>query len=106
MPVKIQALPPAENLTFHVHSLDSLIGISLAEMMGLKIKAKKKWVYVPSRNQIWDYDTAIVQLAVDATANVSDYSYYVKVPKSFPYIWVAFMACIAGLGLLSLWLKG
>ena len=105
MPVKIQALPPAENLTFHVHSLDSLIGISLAEMMGLKIKAKKKWVYVPSRKQRWDYDTAIVQLAVDATANVSDYN-YVKVPKGFPYIWAAFMACIAGLGLLSLWLKG
>jgi hypothetical protein len=106
MPVKIQALPPAENLTFHVHSLDSLIGISLAEMMGFKYKAKKKWVYVHSRNQIWDYDTAIVQLAVDATANVSDYVYVKPPTKNSYYAWALFMACIAGLGMLSLHLRG
>ena len=59
-----------DNLTFHCKHLETgTDGISYSELLGVKYKARKRWVYVVPRNKLWDWETAVVQNLVEGTAD-------------------------------------
>lgn len=69
--VKMRVIPQVENLIFKVNTLAGGVdGVTYFQMLGGKLKAKNVFFHVVPRDKIYDYDTAIVQNIVEATAEV------------------------------------
>lgn len=108
MPVTIKP-HHVENLTWNVGTLEGGIAlITNAQMQGLVYKylAKYMWVHIVPHNITYSYGDALVENVVQATAGVSVWGASRPPIKAALNIWTIFAACVAGLGLLSLLLKG